>query len=495
MLRKRLIPTFLILITVLLMLTACSEPETIQVIITPTPDPNRPTETLTPTDVPTETSTYTNTPLIPTATMTETEIPPTVTETLLLSQTPTPPEPTQVFRGPITQPDYVLPTIPTNTPEPVTLQPVSPTPAVVTPGPSPTPIPGLNPSVMGIQIYSNLDYTDFQTGAGLAAATGVEWIKIQVNWAYLQPDGPNDLNDRMQLFEQQVELASRPPDMKVLLSIAKAPNWARSNQQEDGPPDDPQALAEFITFMLTTKIGESIDAIEVWNEPNLIREWRGGLEFSGAGYMQLFRPAYDAIRRYSPLIAIVTAGLAPTSNLGDAIDDRIFLQQMYDAGLADYTDIAIGAHPYGWANAPDARCCNNIADRGWDDNPHFFFIENIEATYDVMQRNGHGNLQMWVTEFGWSSWEGIPVPAPEAWHTYLTVQEQASYALQAFKIGQDLPYVGPMFLWNLNFANPTTVGRGDEIVGFSIIQPVQPPERPLFWQLRAATGADQPESQ
>lgn len=502
--KTRIFPNIITLLISMMILAACGTPETIQVIITPTPDPNAPTTTPTPTLIP---PTNTETP-IPTATHTlettqptnttsptetETLIPPTATATPTTTVTPENLPPSPTFLGPVIRGDYVLPTIP---PPPTAtdqlddlLAPRPTTEVSVTPGPSTTPYPGLDASQMGLQMYSNLTFNDWMLAVSRAEVTNVEWIKIQVNWDFLQPTAPNEFNESIQLFEQQIEGAARP-GFKILLSIAKAPDWARSNLMEDGPPDDPQALADFITFLLTeTKIGETIDAIEVWNEPNLAREWRGVLPFNGEGYMQLFRPAYDAIRAYSPDMPIITAGLAPTSNLGEAIDDRDFLQQMYNAGLANYTDIAIGVHPYGWGNPPDSRCCDPIPDRGWDEDPHFFFIQNIEDIYAVMQRNGHGNLQMWATEFGWSSWIGFPTEPPEEWHIYTTPQQQAEYVLRAFEIGQSLDYMGPMFLWNLNFANDGTIAQ--EIAGFSIFNPViSPAERPLYWALNAAL-ADQ----
>lgn len=390
--------------------------------------------------------------------------------------------------GPIVGTEYVRPTF---TPQRAIIPTVTPTPGgpTITPGASPTNRPGLDPNQMGLQLYSQLSFEDWMAAVGLAETTGVRWIKIQVNWAFLQPTGPNEWNEQMQLFERQVEALARP-GFNVLLSIAKAPDWARSVQQESGPPDNPQDLADFITFMLGTKVGEAVDAIEVWNEPNLAREWRGTLPFNGGGYMQLFVPSYQAIREFSPTLPIITAGLAPTGALPNTVDDRDFLVQMYQNGLGDYTDIAIGIHPYGWGNPPDVRCCNAIPDRGWDDDPHFFFLDTVEEYHRIMVQNGHGDLQMWTTEFGWATWEGLQGPAPEEWMQYNTARLQADYALRAFEIGQELPYMGPMFLWNLNFANGTLVANRDERAAYSIINPVLPVrERPLFWALAEVTGA------
>ena len=468
-------------------LFACAPEETIIIRITPTPASvvNLPTSTAT------QTATNEVTPEItPSPSSTNTDTPPIVEPSQTAQPIPTVGEGTRV--GPVVPPNYVLPTlvipspiIPTITPVPVTATPS---------GPTATPIPVLDASRMGIQMYSNVGQAEWESYVQQAERTGVQWIKIQVNWAFLQPEAPNVFNEQMQLFERQVEAASRPPNMRVMLSIAKAPSWARTVNSEDGPPDNPQALADFITYMLTqTKIGGAVDAIEIWNEPNLIREWRGTLPFSGSGYMQLFTPSYNAIRAYSPAIQIITAGLAPTGTIGsDTVDDRTFLQQMYGAGLANYgTDVFVGLHPYGWGNAPDARCCDAIRDRGWDDNPKFFFIENIEIAYSVMQASGH-NTKLWITEFGWATWEGLPTEAPELWMTYNTARDQLNYTIRAFQIGQSLPYIEGMILWNLNFANMFRVEQRDEVAGYSLINPaLLPAERPLYSALSQATGYGQ----
>ncbi len=485
----------LFLLSALVVLTGCRTTEIVQVRITPTADidtvvvdptagdPNGiaqvPTMT-TGTVVPAEDATVTPEPETPT-------------------QTPLPETPVNFF-GPIVGTDYVPPDIdlpgrqtfediPTTTPTPL---PPTPRPDI-TVTPTLTPPPLLDASVMGLQVYSNVDFDNWMRVIGLSEVTGVEWIKVQVNWDFLQPEGAEVFGQNLQLFERQIEALKRP-GFNILLSIAKAPDWARSNLQESGPPDNPEDLANFIRFLLNdTKIGGVIDAIEVWNEPNLVREWQGNLPFNGGGYMQLFAPSYAAIREFSADIVIVTAGLAPTGTVdGATVDDRVFLQQMYDNGLANYPDVVIGAHPYGWANAPDARCCA-AQTRGWDDSPYFFFLDNLEATYNVMENNDDGDRQIWVTEFGWSTWEGFSSPPPEPWVAFNTIADQAIYNIRAFEIGQELPYVGVMFLWNLNFANEAVINSSNEIAGYSlIVPPLFPSERPGYWLLGQATGAVAP---
>jgi hypothetical protein len=247
-------------------------------------------------------------------------------------------------------------------------------------------------------------------------------------------------------------------------------------------------------------VGEYIDAIEIWNEPNLIREWQGTLPFSGAGYMRLFTPAYNAIRAYSPTMPIITAGLAPTGNTDGSIDDRTYLRQMYAAGLGNYSDVAIGIHPYGWGNAPDAACCGT---RGWDNDPHFFFADTVREYREIMTANGHGNTRMWITEIGWATWDGFPgePPVGSEWMRFNDKWAQANYTMRAFEIVQSTDLMGPMFLWNLNFAILAgMVENGDERAAYSLVIPgtagqVQVgsenhTERPLYWMIYDATRPD-----
>jgi len=323
----------------------------------------------------------------------------------------------------------------------------------------------------------------------LARRTKVGWIKFQADWSFFQPNGPEDDSEIMKAFVLYVQ-GAKNGGFKTLLSVAKAPQWARNVDKTDaGTPDDPALLGRFLQRLIEQIKAENIDAIEIWNEPNLIREWHGALPFSGAGYMQLFRPTYDAIKSVAPNIIVITAGLAPTGNSAFSVDDRVFLQQMYDNGLANYTDVPLGVHPYGWGNAPDATCCNAIEGRGWDDNPSFFFIETLNGYRNIMVQNNHAGAQMWVTEFGWATWEGFPNDPPEEWMRYNTALNQAEYTLRALEIGANREDVGLMVLWNLNFANSILIEQRSELAAYSLIAPNLDGDdlivRPLFRALEA----------
>ncbi len=149
---------------------------------------------------------------------------------------------------------------------------------------------------MGVQLHSLLDEDTWREVVRLTGQLHVGWAKVQIDWSLLQPNGPDEISvdmKRQEIYLDNLDSAG----MKVLVSVAKAPAWARSNQNESGPPDDPQVLANFITLMLN-EFGNVVDAVEIWNEPNLIREWQGQ-PLSGASYMRYFAPAYQAVQAYS----------------------------------------------------------------------------------------------------------------------------------------------------------------------------------------------------
>ena len=288
-----------------------------------------------------------------------------------------------------------------------------------------------------------------------------------------------------------------------MISVVSAPDWARTPVNlaeypndpypQEGPPDDYQQYANFIRF-LSEHFVNRVDAIELWNEPNLQREWFNR-PLGGADYMRLFNAAYQAVRSGSnPNITLVTAGLAPTG-INDhvtAVDDRAFLNEMYAAGLAGYAEnVVVGIHPYGWGNPPSATCatdCDPGPDRGWDDQRFFFFQDTINDYRAIMTQHGDSNRQMWITELGWPTFDGFGVQPDPAinFFTYLTEWDQAYYLIDALNYSQSQPYIGRIFIWNLNwalFAGRDGIQPLEQEAGYALIRPDGSP-RPVYELLR-----------
>jgi len=280
------------------------------------------------------------------------------------------------------------------------------------------------------------------------------WVKVQVPWKDLEGTrGARHFND-------DVINDLSAGGLKILASIVKAPNWARNPAYgfaEEGPPQDPQDYANFVRDYAAHFCGK-VQAIEVWNEQNLAREW--GHEPLDAGrYIQLLSAAYHAIKGACPQIVVVSGALTPTgAPPPNAIDDFTYLEQMYQAGLKNVSD-AIGAHPSGYNVSPDItwdQACAFISQqgskfRGPCDSPHhsWSFRSTMEGYRAIMVKYGDGGKQIWPTEFGWAS-GGVGDPS-YAYADDNTLEEQASWTARAYQLMKSWGYVGTAFLWNLNF--------------------------------------------
>jgi len=358
-----------------------------------------------------------------------------------------------------------------------------PTPSPVaseSPPPSPTPLPPPVPKPgYGIQIH--LFAGDIAETWQWARGLGVGWIKQQVMWHTVE-HGPD--NFEWEPLDRAVE-ASNAFGFKVLLSVIHAPDWTRTEQLESGPPAD---YSEFGRFMgqLATRYRGKVVAYELWNEPNLAREWQGDV-LDPARFVALVAEGATAVRAANP-DALVISGAPAVTGINDgveAIDDRVFLRGMYEAGIAQWVD-GIGAHPYGFANPPEERWQDDThAASSHNNHPSFFFLDTLENYHAIMLDHGDTEHQIWVTEFGWPSVDRMGRVDTAGWEYAQEVSEaqQAEYVVRGFQMGDERLWVGPMFLWNLNLA--TIWGPDDPVSAYSLLRPNRR-YRPAYIALRLA---------
>lgn len=337
--------------------------------------------------------------------------------------------------------------------------------------------------------------------AALVSSLGMNWVKVDVNWREYEP------TEGQIAFDQLDEIVSalESQNLNILFTVSNAPAWARTATAEDGPPDDFADYANFVGALAQRYAGR-VNAYEIWSEPNLRREWNSSVHpISATSYIDLLEQAYNAVKAADPSAIVVSAGLAPTGfNDGvNAISDRLYLATLYENGLADMSD-AVGAHPAGFANPPDALCCEPSVgvDTHYED-PSFYFLQTLDDYRTIMLRYNDGNTAIWVTSFGWGSSEDTGDPSSVyVYMTYTSLAEQAIYTPRAFELAEQLGYIGPMFLSNLNacVADPGNVEacyfsligpNGTQRPVMSAVQNIQQtgPE-PLEVTEEASTGAD-----
>ena len=297
---------------------------------------------------------------------------------------------------------------------------------------------------MNIFIWNNPPTTQRDLKKVLDA--GFSWQKTLFQWREIEGAGKGIFNWSE---ADRVVKACNDAGVKIIARVDFQPDWARADHAHNGPPDNLQDYSDFIFALVSRyKSGSPlgrIHAVEIWNEPNLSREW-GNQKPDATQYVQLLKAGYEGAKRADPNVTVITAGLTPTETWSnEATPDDIFLQQMYDAGAKAYFDV-LGAHGAGY-KAPPEMSPDAVASNPTFGGHRFFCFRRIEDLRNVMVKNGDASKQIWLLEFGWTSDEVHPA---YSWHK-VSEQQKADYIVGAYKWAASnwAPWIGVMTLWNL----------------------------------------------
>ncbi|MCD6286139.1 MAG: hypothetical protein J7M39_09540 [Anaerolineae bacterium] len=206
------------------------------------------------------------------------------------------------------------------------------------------------------------------------------------------------------------------------------------------------------------------DAIEVWNEPNIDREWQVGL-ISPASYTSLLCKSYSAIKSANGGTAVISAAPAPTGWFGgcgpNGCDDQPWMEGLYNAGAANCMDY-IGAHHNAGATSPSATI-GHPANPG-DTHHSWFFLPQTQLYYNIFR----GTRQIFYTEMGYASQDGVPTFSDQfAWARGTDNSEQAAWLAEAVQLSISTGMVRTIIVWNIDFAR---YGY-DPQDGYAIIRP------------------------
>ncbi len=368
--------------------------------------------------------------------------------------------------------DTAIPTA-TSTPTPT---------ATPTPTPTPTPDPTFPMHTthfsfgVNIDMYNVEEKTQALIGKsmskdelmGYVDDLGMEWVRHQIWWSEIEPN-PGEYN--WEELDEMVATIGRH-NRKLLVDIVRSPAWATADGGH-GMPADPNTLGDLLYAMATRYRGQ-IQAYEIWNEQNYAVENDGYVEGAGR-YVELLKVAFTRIKEADPHAMVLFGPLTPTgvNDPNIAIDDTLYLEQAYqyqEGIVRQYFDV-LGVHVAGSNNPPDTLWPDNPGPGGWTDHPSHYFrhFENLRA---VMEAYGDADKQIWITEFGWASIEGLTdVAAPGYEYAYensaLAVGDYLPWAMNMARTKYD--YIGAVFVWNLNFSttNPPT----DEKSAFGMLMP------------------------
>lgn len=332
---------------------------------------------------------------------------------------------------PVNPPTNPTPTPPTNPPS--------------TPPPS-TPPPATQPPVIPPNPGGAFELGGHVGGFGRVGemrSAGMTWAKKQIRWNLGEGTGAAQaaIND------------ARANGFRIMLGVV-------GNKDQMGNYDD--YTNQFAAYLgQVAALGP--DAIEVWNEPNIDREWPNGT-VNGGRYTTMLSKAYNAIKTANANVIVISAAPAPTGFFGggcrnEGCDDNIFLQQMAQAGAVNYMD-CIGAHYNEGIISPDNRSGDP---RGGHYSRYFF------GMLDLYYNTFGGARRVCWTELGYLTPEGYgTLPSNFSWAQATTVGQHAEWLGRAAALSRSSGRVRLMIVWNVDF---TGVFGADPQGGYAIVRP------------------------
>jgi hypothetical protein len=404
---------------------------------------------------------------------------PTATLTPPGQQPPTPPPPTdtpQAVVAPTADPtaaDTPVPTAapavenPTETPQPTE----APQPAAAAPAKRPWSGKMASPDY-GMQVFLWWEKEIADRDLKLVEEAGFRWVKQQFAWREIEGQGKGQFDwERSDRAVAQVEAHG----LDLIARVDAQPEWAGGGFPELGPPNNYQDYADFV-YALASRYKGRIRIYQIWNEPNLAREW-GNRPPNPSEYTQLLKLGYEAVKKADPEALVISAGLAPTSRWDDvAMPDTEFIRGMYAAGAKPYFD-ALGAHGAGYKVSPETDPAEvakdpvlNNNDPSPEERKRIYCFRHVEDVRQVMVENGDADKQIVLLEFGWTT---DPRPdSPYHWHAVSEV-EQANYLVRAYQYAKEhwQPWIGVMSL--IYMPHPKW-GVDDEQTYWTIVYPRYP---------------------
>ncbi len=307
---------------------------------------------------------------------------------------------------------------------------------------------GGNPYGINVFLEQEVEEAKIRRSLEMIRDAGFGWIRQQMVWAEIEVPQKGSFVDRASgstswvKYDRIVRLANEY-GIKLIFRIDTSPEWARPGLPKlETPPANFEDYADFAAVVASRYRGK-VDHFQIWNEPNIPFEW-GYDNPDAVAYTRMLKMSYRSIKDANPEAVILSAALAPTTELSEnGINELIYLQSMYDAGVRGAFDI-LGANAYGLRSGPNDR--RLAIDR--DVN-----FSRPQLVRRLMVQNGDSGRPIWIAEVGWNS---LPEEFP-AISLFGRVDRglQASYTVQSFQRAQsEWPWVGVLNLWHFRLVMP-----------------------------------------
>lgn len=350
----------------------------------------------------------------------------------------------------------------------------------------PSPIALANVRPWGANTFLDLDVETWKRRQTLEMVrdAGIGWIKQHAPWADIEtPERGQYFNaaarrSTWDKYDEIVELADEV-GVEIIARIDRAPAWARPNQPHPmAPPADLADYGRFLTVFADRYRGR-VRHYQVWNEPNLAKEW-GGTPPAPDAYARMLRAATLAIKSVDDANVVIAAPMAATlENSPRAMDEVRYLRQLYAAGAGDDLDVQ-AANAFGLEYPPDAP-----------PDPDVLNFRRVEFVREIMEEFGLHNKPVWFNEYGWNASPADMDPAKLVWRR-VPEETQAEWTVEGVRYAlTHWPWAGVFNLWF--FRKPLTSLQPDESeYYFRMVEPDFTPRLVYRAVQRAATGASFP---
>jgi len=338
-----------------------------------------------------------------------------------------------------------------------------------------TPVSHAEASPYGVNVFLNeeVDPAKREQIVRLAAEAGFKWLRQEFPWQDIEIHAKGDFEDRRNppvrsawdKYDQIVALAEAY-GLGLIVRVSTPPAWSRSRGDAVGtfaPPDNYADFGDFI-YTLVERYRGRIRYYQIWNEPNIYPEW-GVYPISPEQYTDLLKIGATRARAADPNVVIIAGALASTIALqpdapppGNALNDLLFLQRMYDAGAAPYFDI-MAMQDYGlWSGPADQRMHPRVMNFG---RPQF--------VRDLMVANGDATKPIWISELGWNA---VPDEIADKRFGQVTLDQQARYTPLGYeRIRREWPWLGVANVWYFKRATDGWLAGGRPEAFFRLADP------------------------
>jgi hypothetical protein len=343
-------------------------------------------------------------------------------------------------------------------------------------------MPHAGVSPFGINVFLNQEVEESKRDRSLqmVAEAGFDWIRQEFPWEDIEIHGKGDFVDRRNDVDGDGELdavdawakydnivaLAEDHDLDVIARLSNPPAWTRELTNTVGayaPPDDLSDWGDFVHTVVSRYEGR-IRYYQLWNEPNVYPEW-GEQPVDPEGYTELLCEGYRRAKEADPNVVIISGALAPTVDLhpspGPArgMNDLIFLQRMYDAGVAACFDILSVNDYVLWSGPTDRRM-----------RPLNINFSRPAYIRGIMVANGDASKPVWIGEMDANAVPNNPDIAGLGDYGQVTLEEQARYAPLAYqRLQEEWPWLGVANFWF--FKRPDERERNQAMYYFRMVEP------------------------